>query len=364
MALEVTPTSLEGKILPRDLRTETLARIRNRQPIAITTFEKYGDIMIAWWAHAQVLLQLCKEEGIHMTIDELPLVYSIKSKADLFFTALDQLRSQQKLTGLELESFQGKYQLATEIKILCASLGVTTLDPKILQESPQPLRTKHGPLQYFNRQEVMSIKDSLERTRPGKKEITILQSGSSSFKRFSDEDVLDLVQTIRKTDPNIHIRVITDMKLSPHEGYVKNYEADEMIDCAGISINHLAAYLSLNNMLYVTTDTFWSWLTAGCQAMCEQDLQEIVLYTLADSIRYGVPHATLIESEAVKNAHAPGVTEKIGKGMLSTEEYKQYWTGMKQSRGFLREIRTLSVRGIVQNDIYRVKEALWERLAK
>lgn len=308
----------------KSLRDEVMERILNGQPIVIPKHkdgtQKNGDMFIHFWAHTQVLLELCKEEGINMTADKLPLYLEtdeINSDTafPLFSKALDDFT--------DYASIQGRQIIGSEITVLSQALGVN-IAPKQLHDmlTPLPLRTNIGPLKDYDETTTRTrAKEIQEQKDPTKRHITVFQSGSNRLKRYTDEQVAELVQTVRDNYGDCVVTVITD-KDRPTIPETQ-YGANNVI--ANPNTNELIAHFMQEEDLYIGTDTFWMWLLAASQNLVESHAKQLFLFSLADTERYGLPDAYNVEGGAIFWARKIGILDNTA--MISQAYYQNYAVG-------------------------------------
>lgn len=349
------------EIANNSLRNEVVERILNGQPIVIPkhkdAIRRNGDMLIHFWSHTQVLLQLCKEEGIDMTADRLPLYLETDEiNSDTAFPLFS--RALEAFTGFSF--IQGRQIIASEATILSQALGVN-IAPKQLHDmlTPLPLRTNIGPLKDYDEtiartraREIQGQKD------PTKRHVTVFQSGSNRLKRYTDEQVAELVQAARDNYGDCVVTVITDKdRLTIPE---TQYGANSVI--ANPNINDLIAHFMQEEDLYIGTDTFWMWLLAASQNLVEAHAKQLYLFPLADTEIYGLPNAYNVESEAIFWARKIGILDNTA--MITQAYYQNYAVDGYGARHLeaLPSRRALEINSITPSDIRNLKATI-KRLA-
>jgi hypothetical protein len=329
-----------------------------------------GDNFIHWWATSRVLLKLCEQADppIQMTEDALPMRTGVDGGLNLYKRALEVVNSDNALAVSKNVTFSRQ-----KMETMANALGVT-MTAEELDSIPQPLKTDATALSKFDRERVLqrSIElDELNNTTT----ITIVQAGSSPYKRFSNQQIEELIDKTRQTfGADCKITVVTDRQAANprfettnrNEREIVDFSADTTVEAS--DINEISAHFAKKTDLIITTDTFYSHLAAGCQEMARQHVsnfspaQILVLYTLAEPTLWGINGTTPIVSELLQELLKDESNMYPGaEGLVAPDAYGQLSLDDQKRRGGFDERFEA---GISPVDIDAIKEQLNDLILK
>jgi hypothetical protein len=389
----VTPThfDLETQMtlhIPEDeqqkFRQEITARIKSELPLDIMAHRAYGDTYLIYSAIHMVLTKLCEEEGIDPSTIQLRLCESGKScdsKPDFFNLTAASNKLHFKYHGYDLNNPElPRWFYAKDASLLAENLGIKLTDEDF-KNPPRMHKMDYGPMSTFESEEqVIAMGDALRallKERIGDREIVVLvQSGSFSEKRYSDDDLRRISKAIKEKNPNSYIIVVSDKQflkkeaeqkkeaeftdfsfasrfpvdsedfLQELETDVKNEEIELVLYPK--TMQEAATFFYAGDSL-IATDSFWAHCAAAANALrnggvlTEDSFR--VLYTMADPRCWGIPGATSIQSEASFLVFKPEMGESF-----SVMPKKRYHSASSKE--------TDKEFGIAQADIQRVIDTL------
>lgn len=371
------------ELLPfqRTLREQTVKQLGNGSPIYFERPEPNGDFMVRWWSLHYVFTKLCHQENIdvanihlasYIMIDDI--IVSPKGIFDIDKKMAKWNKNHGDPWGTLPEHWYSEVLYA-----FAPSFGIS-MSPEDVLHIPQPIRTDNGPLKTFNKEKTIAQGNAIRENilTDFNNIVVVAQAGGSMEKRFSDQQIMQITQTVRNASSNSYIIVISDKKFleqSIYNNLTKGHfpalslEFREEVgntapSAFGDSVNKVIISTDINDICasfyaadtLITTDSFWSWLGAGAKAMREdrkgklQYADVISLHTIANSRRFGVPGAITIDSPAFAGKDLTRDEENIAPGYITVPEYHDF---------FIPGSQPITVydprRGIYQADIDLVK---------
>lgn len=362
-----TPTSFEldykfDVVVPEDeqkvLRDKIIDRIQQGQPLHVFSNRANGDSMLIYAATHHVLSKVCEQQGIDPEEIDLRMCDSNKdySKQSDFFnlTAEVNTRIFQQI-GYDLNNpIYPKWFYARHAQTIAKAIGVDLIEEDF-QHVPQLHRIETGPMSTFRGQAELKkdgreLRGRLLAETGGKGEIVvILQSGSFSEKRYSDEDVSQISQAIKAKHPRSHVIVVSDKKFLSEEvgrgqeasytdfpivdrfpvetaGFKEELSTDLSVESVDSVIypkdmHELASYCYAADSIEAT-DSFWAHAGAGAISLRHGGVLPEncmrVLYTMADPHAWAIPGALSIQAEASYRLFK-SETERVT--VMSREQY-------------------------------------------
>jgi len=323
----------------QEIRKQAVTELVNHKSITIPYNPKtLGDNLILYSAHFLVLEKFCQKHEIPFDRTNPPIRFSEGEKDHGY--SIYSLRH-SSISALN-PVMQEPHQYNRDIRVLSHLLGVP-IEENELGTIPLPFKTNRGPLEAFDKGLVGQHARKIEKDLGKKKNIVIVQAGSAPDKRFSDQQVAQLVEETKKNFPESSITVLTDKKITDQSlDDPLAYGADNVLNTT--DINEIGGIFTAKNSLIISTDTFLAWYAAGCQALGNNGKLPshtlAVLYTVASIYRWGIPGAEIIESPASRYC------EKNSYGMVSPVAYQDFWN------------KTNTAGLISKNDILLVKERI------
>lgn len=356
------------------IRQEVLQALTNKppRPVLVPTShpEAFGDDFLRFYAHKVVVSKFCQQEAAKGTIFDFdpvdpPIRYFEPGQQNLgvsvwgkIFASISPFNSVMQETN----------RYSRNLRILGRLLGVELTDDE-LTALPLPIKTNYGPLKEFDAEKVQKrgVNLAISPERSGRKQIIIVQAGSSEWKRFNDDQITQLVQEAKAVDPNSYVTVVTDKVFDSQQNpnTIPSFGADHVVTTP--DINEIGAHFAMNNPLIVTTDTFLAWYAAGCQGILPKNEGKLLpntlinLFTVADPDHWHIPGMYEIESPAFSAARKEGYMSHDGFLIGAGETYRSYWIygpDLKQIPNSTPNDKARALHGIAQGDIDLVKRAI------
>ncbi|GEM_PF-1716566 len=315
-------------------------KIRQEQPLYLTSTTKHGDALLTQSALMEVLHVLCQQEGlnpehIHLVSNE-PDEQNINELSELILQVGMATKVLDRKTRDEGTFYQQR------LWIFSVTLGVNVA-PEVYDLPPRLWRSESGPLQHYDEEKVAEYAGRIRETLGNRKVVLLAQSGSSSEKRFSDQQLAQLAEAARKKNPDSFIMLISDkhflrqhaikvqqspsatpvgFPLSTHPSKQEFYTEEEVSNFyteltqtvtpqEGNQFDYVDEPSDINEILAymraadegVFTDSFWMHLAAT------QDIQTfITLFTLFNPDQWAEPGSIIVESAAIQERNAESIT--------------------------------------------------------
>lgn len=343
----------------RTIQQQVEGRIKGAKPIDVKFAKALGDSMINWWTVDMMLRKFANQHHLpeeNIRLRTCPKEILIFDKFDL----IEKIKS-------ALEQTKRSYR-PNQYESLLVGLA-TGLNIAISEEDalyvPQPLTTDRGPLKSFNRTVAIEEGEKLRGSilTESKGIVSVVQSGSSTVKRFSDKQVNQLVKQAKELFPGYCVIIVSDKpilrkivkkgtKMFPaqHLTFLQELHSEYSINDADMiktptDINELIALFYASDKILIT-DGFWAWLSAGSKVMRKdrqgklQPNDIFVLHTVADAYHWGIPGANTISRPDI-------LAFSDNDGFIYAKDYYQLNTGKQLS-----EFSTLPLEhGVFQEDI-------------
>ncbi len=347
-----------------ELRSTVWATLQDpRAKILVPATNAFGDNFLLYRAHYVVLQKFCAKHGLSFNPSSPPIQLDVPEEENVGFPVWSYVQSSIAPFNNVMKT-PNRY--SRNLAILSHLLGVTLSDDE-LHALPLPLKMNAGPLKEFDWGKISHRAKELttELQIKNRKQVTIVQAGSSIWKEFSDDQVVELVAEARKVFPGAHVTVFTAKIFTEHSPEdLPTYGADTVV--ATPDINEIGAHFAIKDSVIVTTDSFPAWFAAGCQGMQNNGKLPgntlIDLYTLANSEDWEIPNAYVVESPAVEASRKNRKMSEDGFLIDGGERYRAYWIHI-HDEDQRRNATTFnpdaySLNGIAQGDIELVKNAM------
>lgn len=166
--------------------------------------------------------------------------------------------------------------------------------------NPMALYSEDRVLEWVNRLKLL--------IDAGKTYIVITHGGSKGIKRMARDQLRGVLGVLREKLPDFGFIILTAQSIDGNGGpELTGSDADIVINATEDINKTIAIFRIPTNIVYVTTDTFLSWLGAGSIASrADHDQQFLnptevfVLYTIASPEYWGIPGAVRISSDALE----------------------------------------------------------------
>lgn len=209
------------------------------------------------------------------------------------------------------------------------------LDVKIPQTiydmTPVPFRFEDVVFGSFDMKEAKKRAAKIKESLQGKKLITIFQAGSILNKRFTDDQIKEIAETLRTKYKNAIIYVVTDggkiIRGSNQNTKGETlHNVSDIDDCVTVTdLTDVSAYALASDMV-VTTDTLWSWWAGGSISLKEDHIpgkirdDELVELNSVAGKKFQVPGSTAMFSEATNKLEPEWP-------ILTMTEYEDFFPG-------------------------------------
>lgn len=224
----------------------------------------------------------------------------------------------------------------------------------LLEQVPAPTELKSDRVfGNFNLEKQRAAAEQI-RAHPewqGRPIIAVFQSGSIPEKRLSDQQVEQVVETIRRQTPDAVILVVTDRELLninkfPREERTRPPSYRSLVEqvIRAESLDAVGAVAVAADKI-ITTDTLWAWWAAGSKVQDGRHPdgklhagEMVELMTVAGKF-WQVPGAEAVRSEAIESSR----TRKTSSEMIVSSDYQKFYDGQA---------------GINQKDVSRLQDAI------
>lgn len=291
-------------------REQLYKNISNQEPIYFRQIPRHGDTLI----HLHSLRLFLNKFTTTHNLPQAKLRSYLPSQSDVYakfdpfsaaITLIPTLPDEAESLQSVLEYLQRKLAYLFDVPFEQEHLII-----------PRAIPLDYGPLAQYREHTVIKQGQEIKEEFGSQPVITIYQSGSSLLKRFSDKDCGLFLSSIRQKQPRAAVVLLSD-------GHTRLSNADGF-DTVLIrpDINTIGTYGFASDVL-IGTDTFWGWLTSGCQTLRTHphNTQRIILYTLADSSFWGIPQSIHVQSHAFENSEIHQYLEHLN--LITNHEYDQ-----------------------------------------
>lgn len=337
-------------LTPEKVQTKIEAAIDAGKALDLSGFlpsEAHGDRYISVWILDQLLKARFPGKKINLAYSGDPL-HTPKPFVNIG-EMLEVIGFHNRPTDAKSFIEQKSRQFAAALGISEAELRRMNLPDRV--PTPTPLQSDRI-FGSFNLEKQRAAAEQI-RANPewqGRPIIAVFQSGSIPEKRFSDQQVEQVVETVRRQTPDAVIIVVTDRELlninkfdrqertSPptYGDKVERVVKAENLDAVG------AVAVAADRI--ITTDTLWAWWGAGCKVLDGQHPDgKLKPGELLELMTVARKHWQVPGSDAVLSTAVEKVRRAPGASMIVSQDYLDYYG---------------HERGIHQTDIDRFLQAI------
>ncbi len=292
-SMEHSPDHHPAEFQRRDLNTYRLhlfETIRDQKPVWFRQIPRHGDTLIHTHSLGLFLNKFSNKHKLPPAILQsyLPSQSDTYASFDPFSAAktlINTLPHEQESAQSVLEYLQRRLAYLFDVPFVWEHTII-----------PQAIPLDYGPLADYNENATIQQGQNIKEKFGNRPIITIYQSGSSPLKRFSDANSRMFLSSIQQKLPQAAVVLLSDehTRITQADGF------DTVL--MRPDVNTVGAYGFASDVI-IGTDTFWGWLTSGCQTLRtdSSNTQRIILYTLADSYFWGIPQSIHLRSHAFYN---------------------------------------------------------------
>lgn len=287
----------------QEFRQELLLAVKSGKPININELIQsipgketpLGDTIIVTHLCYSVIRELCaasKQVFPNALKFSKRNGYPLGSKVDMYVHEVNADADESVRSKLE------EYAMP-----IFSALGLK-LPAELLQQPPVLHRVEgFSALQDFSYEDVLKKSDDLEKNLQGQRPILLCQAGSISYKRFSDEQMMQLEARVYEENFGKKVIILRDSEIR--------------------DINTLAAYFMVSEKI-ITTDTSWAWIAGAVRQLQQVQKRvpsDLVVFHSVTNEYWHVPGAQSIYSPATE------LMDDEMHGMMMPFHYANYSQG-------------------------------------